>query len=52
MVIRMVNGNFIRNAGVFGEELSFNDVKEKYLILDGIDYKSNNSLHKLFYMEV
>ena len=52
MVIRMVNGNYIRNAGVFGEELSFNDVQDKYLILDGIDYKSNNSLHELYYMEV
>ena len=29
-----------------------NDVREKFLILDGIDYKSNYATHKLKYMEV
>lgn len=52
MIIKMENGNFIRNAGKFGEELSNKDVCELFKILDGIDYKSNNAKHELIYMEV
>lgn len=52
MIISMESGNYVRNAGVFGEEISSLDVNNKFLILDGIDYKSNNSYHELLYMEV
>lgn len=52
MIIDMEAGNYVRNAGVFGEELSGADVYSKFLILDGIDYKSNSNYKELLYMEV
>jgi hypothetical protein len=52
MVIKMEEGNFIRNAGKNGEELKAEDVNGKFPILDGIDYKSNNASHQLMYMEI
>lgn len=52
MVISMESGNYVRNAGTFGEELSSDDINNKFVILDGIDYKSNNDYHELLYMEV
>jgi hypothetical protein len=52
MILRMVAGNYIRNAGAFGQDFSSTDVNDKFLILDGIDYKSNNLSHELLYMEV
>lgn len=52
MIIDMESGNYIRNAGIFGEEISSTDVESKFLILDGIDYKSNSNYKELLYMEV
>jgi hypothetical protein len=52
MVISMEAGNYVRNAGKFGEELSSNDINGAFVILDGIDYKSRNVDHELLYMEV
>ncbi|WP_180945919.1 BsaA family SipW-dependent biofilm matrix protein [Burkholderia pseudomallei] len=52
MIIDMEPGNYVRNAGVFGEEISSADVESKFLILDGIDYKSNSNYKELLYMEV
>lgn len=52
MIIGMREGNFVRNAGNQGEILSAEDVNGKFLILDGIDYKSNNSEHEIGYLEV
>ncbi|MEA1969771.1 MAG: hypothetical protein U9N77_16330, partial [Thermodesulfobacteriota bacterium] len=52
LIIRMEPGNFVRNAGKAKEELSADDVNGKFPILDGIDYKSNNADHVLYYMEV
>ena len=52
MIIDMEEGNYIRNSGSFGEEISLSKVKGKFLILDGIDYKSNNKYKELLYMEV
>lgn len=52
MILFMNNGNFVRNAGVPGEEMGFLDILDKFVIVDGIDYKSNNAKHKLLYMEV
>ena len=52
MIISMKNGNYVRNASKFGEELSSFDVNNNFVILNGIDYKSNNSYHELLYMEV
>ena len=52
MILKMENGNYVRSAGKKGEELASGHVYEKFVILDGIDYKSNNASHVLFYMEV
>jgi hypothetical protein len=52
LVLRMEIGNFIRNAGVNGEELNANNINGEFLILDGIDYKSNNANHTLLYMVI
>jgi hypothetical protein len=51
MIIAMREGNFVRNAGKNGEELSAEDVNGKFPILDGIDYKSNNPDHEIGYLE-
>lgn len=52
MIISMEAGDFVRSAGVSGEELGSKDIIYKFVIVDGIDYKSNSSEHKLLYMEV
>ena len=52
MIISMGAGDFVRSAGVSGGELSSIDVKDKFVIVDGIDYKSNSSTRQLLYMEV
>ena len=52
MIISMESGDFVRSAGKLGGELSYTDIKNKFVILDGIDYKSNSSTHNLLYMEV
>lgn len=52
MILDMSNGAYVRRAGENGVELSSTDVKNKYLILDGIEFKSNNAEYRLFYMEV
>ena len=35
-----------------GEELGYADIRDQFVILDGIDYESNNAAHQLLYMEV
>ncbi|MBF0228238.1 MAG: hypothetical protein HQK63_01380 [Desulfamplus sp.] len=52
MIIYMQEGNFVRNMGKKGEEFSADDVNGNFPILNGIDYKSNNDSHTLYYMEV
>lgn len=46
------SGDYVRSAGVSGGDLSMADVTDKFVILDGIDYKSNSSTRQLLYMEV
>lgn len=52
MIIYMEEGNFVRNIGKKGEELSADDINGNFPILKGIDYKSNNDSHSLYYMEI
>ncbi|QQZ28941.1 hypothetical protein HMY34_09335 [Thiothrix subterranea] len=52
LVLRIEEGDFVRNAGVSGEELNASDINGNFLILDGIDYKSNNANHTLVYMVI
>jgi hypothetical protein len=52
LIIKMEDRNFVRNIGKANEELKADDVNGKFLILDGIDYKSNNANDPLVYMEI
>lgn len=52
MIISMEEGDYVRPSGKQGAELSSYEVKGKFPILDGVDYKSNNAAHALLYMEV
>lgn len=52
MIISMGRGDFVRSAGVSGGDLASTDVTNKFVIVDGIDYKSNSSTRQLLYMEV
>ncbi len=52
MIVSMNSGDYVRAAGQNGGDLSCDDVKDKFVIVKGIDYKSNYSTHVLRYMEV
>ena len=52
MIISMGSGDFVRSAGVQGGDLDSEDINNKFVIVDGIDYKSNSPSRKLLYMEV
>lgn len=52
MILRMEGTNFVRNSGQHGEELGIDQLRSKFAVLDGIDYKSNNPNHSLLYLEV
>lgn len=52
MIISMGEGDFVRAAGRNGGDLSFSAIKNRFVILDGIDYKSNSASRQLCYMEV
>ena len=48
----MEKGNVIANADQKQEQIKAIDVNKKFLILDGIMYKSNNADHALIYMVI
>jgi hypothetical protein len=52
LILKMEDGCLIRNIGKNGEELNAEAVNKQFLILDGIDYKSNNADHALIYMVI
>ncbi len=52
MILSIEPGSFVRNQGKREIEYKSEDINGKFLILDGIDYKSNNSLSELLYVEV
>jgi len=52
MIINMGSGDFVRSAGLSGGDLSSSDIENEFVIVDGIDYKSNSSSRQLLYMEV
>lgn len=52
MIISIQSGNYVRNAGTFGEELGSIYINNSFRILNGIDYKSNSDYDELLYMEV
>ena len=52
MIISMESSDYVRSAGEAGGDLSSTDINGKFVIVDGIDYKSNSATHQLLYMEV
>lgn len=52
MIVSMGNGDYVRSAGQTGGDLSSADILNQFVIVDGIDYKSNSNIRKLLYMEV
>ncbi|MGP1598566.1 hypothetical protein [Peptoanaerobacter stomatis] len=52
MVISIVEGTFIKNAGNFSEKLGNTDVNDKLVKFDGLEYQCNNETYELLYMEV
>lgn len=52
MVLSMDSGDLVRSAGERDGDLTSTDVTNRFVILNGIDYKSNTASHKLLYMEV
>ena len=52
MIISMGSGDFVRSAGVSNGDMASTDVINKFVIVDGIDYKSNSPTRQLLYMEV
>lgn len=52
MIISMGYGDYVRSAGLSGGDLSSADITDKFVIVDGIDYKSNSETRQLLYMEV
>lgn len=52
MIIRMGEGDYVRSAGQSGGDLSSAAIQNNFVIVDGVDYKSNSSVRKLLYMEV
>ena len=52
MIVSMGKGDYVRSAGQSGGDLSSDDIEDEFVIVDGIDYKSNSATRKLLYMEV
>lgn len=52
MVIAIANGTFIKNAGEFSEKLGANEINEKFVKFNGLEYQCNNENYELLYMEV
>lgn len=52
MIISMGAGDFVRPSGLSGGDIGNAGVLNKFVIVDGIDYKSNSAIRQLLYMEV
>lgn len=52
MIVSMGEGDYVRSAGQSGGDLSSSDILNNFVIIDGVDYKSNSAIRKLLYMEV
>lgn len=52
MILKMEAGDYVRHAGVQNGDLDSTATNNKFVILDGIDYKCKNACHQLLYMEV
>lgn len=52
LIIVLEDGDFVRSSGNRDQEFKKTDVYLKFPMLEGVDYKSNNSKHMLIYLEV
>ena len=52
MILSVQEGAFVKNLGNFGEKLSAQDVNQKFIKLDGLEYQCNNAAYELLYLEV
>lgn len=52
MVLCIDYGDNVRSAGKKDQMLDYSVVNNKFVILDGIDYRSNMSSHVIYYLEV
>lgn len=52
MILRMESGNYVRGTGVKDGDMDSADINNHFVIMDGIDYKSNNATQRLLYIEV
>lgn len=52
MVISIGRWAFVKNAGNFSEKLGYNDVNNKLLLFNGLEYQCNEEYSELLYMEV
>lgn len=52
MLLHLGDGDFVRSAGVVGGDMRASNVNNQFVIVDGIDYKSNSDIRTLWYMEV
>lgn len=52
MVISIIRGTFVKNAGNFSEKLGDADVNDKLVKFNGLEYQCNNENYELLYMEV
>ena len=52
MVIYIVPGTFIKNAGEFSEKLGDSDINHKLVMFNGLEYQCNDESYELLYMEV
>ena len=52
MVISIVYGTFVKNAGEFSEKLANTEVNNKLVKFNGLEYQCNDASYELLYMEV
>lgn len=52
MILSIEQGDLVRAFGNTSEKMNVFDISNRFVILDGIDYKSKDDTHKLLYMEV
>lgn len=52
MIFSIEPGMNIRSAGNYEQNYSSEDVNNRFLILDGIDYRSDDQSNQVYYMEV
>lgn len=50
LILRMEDGNYVRNLEKFDEALTFKDVNGKFPILRGIEYQSAYPEHKILFL--